>query len=55
MKIKHNPDEILSKNQNFEWNLVESYTFSSVVLDVNWFNVRFHESEKIFDSHLQCS
>ena len=27
------------------------YPFSSIFLDVNWFNEGFHVSEKIFDAH----
>ena len=34
--------------------MVDSYAFSSVLLDVDRFNVRFHEPQKILDAHLRC-
>lgn len=30
---------------------VDNYSFAGIFLDVNGFNVGFHESEKIFNTH----
>ena len=52
---KTNTPQIKSCGKIETWNNgVDSYAFSSVLLDVDRFNVRFHEPQKILDAHLRC-